>query len=268
MISRGVFIFRVRRSAFHPSSRPAHRACYADGKPKSETRTTGLAGGSRRERRAGPNLPPPPQQTAKTPHKEMPAAAAVHHPPGSHSASLRVSRDGFKISSPSGGGGGGGPGLKAYHPPSGVPPETHLWNAPAKRKRGDGVGDGSSGAAALAGASENGPAVQHSLPTLFPAQSPLRRVEWWRRPPSPLVSHMRPLWKSSSGGSGFDSELTSSGSMPAGPAAAAPEAPAPAPAPAASKRARARVSPPSEGEAAAGGGAHFKMMDTARVCER
>lgn len=34
----------------------------------------------------------------------------------------------------------------------------------------------------------------------LPLQSPFRQVHWWRRPPSPLVSHMRPLWESNAGG--------------------------------------------------------------------
>lgn len=34
----------------------------------------------------------------------------------------------------------------------------------------------------------------------LPLQSPIRQVQWWRRPPSPLVSHMRPLWESNAGG--------------------------------------------------------------------
>ena len=43
----------------------------------------------------------------------------------------------------------------------------------------------------------------------LPQQSPVRRAEWWRRPPSPLAAHMRPLWDSQSG-----SAISGSGDFP------------------------------------------------------
>lgn len=197
-------------------------------------------------------------------HTRMPAAE--HAPargsspprasPGSHSSALQVSREGLKLSPPTSKLPGGDP----VHPTTDILPssksppiETHLWIAPAtKRKRT------SRGAAVPAGGGVEG----GREPARIPPQSPVRPVEWWRRAPSPLLVHLRPLWQSSSGGSNSGSDLSIAKS---GPTAAAIPSAAAAGAAAQRGRARGRGSPPSEGEAAAGGEAHYKL-DRSRVC--
>lgn len=196
------------------------------------------------EKERGRGEPPRSLFSAKD-HTHMPAVA-VHAPassgsspsrapPGSHSSVLQVSREGLKLSPPSSTKPGGDPSLTTDVLKKQAPVETHLWIAPAnKRKRaspGGGTGAGGGGE-----------------PARIPPQSPVRPVEWWRRPPSPLLVHVRPLWQSSSGGSNSGSDLSSLAALPR----------------ARNHRARARASPPSEGEAAAGGEANLKL-DTSRV---
>lgn len=96
----------------------------------------------------------------------------------SSSTKLQVTRQGLKLPSSS---------SKHYGNRSwNSPPEEHLWTVPAPkrrvvRRRGGGNG------------------------IRLPLQSPIRPHQWWRNPPSPLVSHMRPLWESTSG-SGYASD--------------------------------------------------------------
>ncbi|CAM9801790.1 unnamed protein product [Ectocarpus fasciculatus] len=129
----------------------------------------------------------------------------------------------------------------------------HLWCAagPSSDPQGTRPVAGAAAAAAAAAAPEAG-----GRPARVPAQSPLLPVDWWRRPPSPLVSHARPLWRSSSG---------SFASTPTFAAAAAAEAAAAT----TGLRKRARSSPagataslPSEGEAAGGGSSLFRLDST------
>lgn len=188
----------------------------------------------------------------------MPAVGGVHAPPassgssppralpGSHSSALQVSREGLKLSPPSKQLGEDSNPMTDILPASkaAAPAETHLWIAPAnkRKRRTSPVRNGLGGGAG-------------SDPTRIPPQSPVRPMEWWRRPPSPLLVHVRPLWQSSSEYSVPGSDLsTFSAKGSASPSAGV-----------ARSRARARASPPSEGEAAAGGQAHFRL-DTTRVC--
>lgn len=60
------------------------------------------------------------------------------------------------------------------------PPGTHLWSRPQR---------GAPKAAAV-----------------LPLPSPMLPTEWWRRPPSPLHWHMRPLWEGASTGAGLMSD--------------------------------------------------------------
>lgn len=125
----------------------------------------------------------PPEVVAQQPRLSPPAPVA---PPGSHSSALQVTRQGLKMSPPSRSTPSpSSSGLSLAKRSWNNPPEIHLWSVPAqKRKRAGAPGRGVRG-------------------TRLPLQSPVRRAEWWRRPPSPLVSHMRPLWESNSGSEDF-----------------------------------------------------------------
>ncbi|CAN0229002.1 unnamed protein product, partial [Ectocarpus sp. 8 AP-2014] len=144
--------------------------------------------------------------------------------------------------------GGVGPvvaqGKHAAAPSSTTAASGHLWVAGPSHQH---QGKRPAAAAEVAAAPDTG-----GRPTRVPAQSPLLPVDWWCRPPSPLVSHARPLWRSSSGSYG---EIT-----PTFAAATAAEAST-----GLRKRARssppagAAASPPSEGEAAGGGSSLFRL---------
>eukprot|EP00904_Undaria_pinnatifida_P012045 jgi/Undpi1/7971/HiC_scaffold_24.g10443.m1 len=126
--------------------------------------------------------PQPKQVPGQPPQQQAPIAS-----PGSHGAAMMAPRKGLKMSPPS---------SESLTPSVSKlsltrrnwhnNPEMHLWSAaPAKSKGGprmtdQGKGGGGGGSMRL------------------PQQSPLRRAEWWRRPPSPLAAHMRPLWDSGS----------------------------------------------------------------------
>lgn len=108
----------------------------------------------------------------------IPATTGLQHGSSSSSSTLQVTRQGLRLSSSS---------SKHFGNRSwNSPPEEHLWTVPAPKRRisrGRGGGNG----------------------VRFPLQSPIRPHQWWRNPPSPLVSHMRPLWESASG-SGYTSD--------------------------------------------------------------
>eukprot|EP00903_Cladosiphon_okamuranus_P022063 g20290.t1 len=181
-------------------------------------------------------------------------------PPGSHSSALQVSREGLKLSPPSKPLGDDESVLTTDILPSwktassALPAETHLWIAPANKRKRRTFLPADCG---LGGEERGGGGGGGGDPVRIPAQSPVRPVEWWRRPPSPLLVHMRPLWQSSSeysyslSGSDLSTFSVKSAALP--PAGGV-----------AHGRARARVSPPSEGEAAAGGEAPF-TLDTTRT---
>lgn len=181
-----------------------------------------VAGGASKPQQHNKGLEPPPEVVVQQQQLRNSAPLAS---PGSHSSALKTRREGLKMSPPS------------YEPATdptpasskGIPLSemswnnpsgTHLWSAPAQarrpaaaggssRRRRRGVGGGGGGGMRL------------------PLQSPVRRLEWWQRPPSPLVSHMRPLWVSSPG-PGHDNKSRDF-------------------------TAAARIREPEEGEAAAGG---------------
>ena len=126
--------------------------------------------------------PQPKQVPGQPPQQQAPIAS-----PGSHGAAMMAPRKGLKMSPPS---------SESLTPSVSKlsltrrnwhnNPEMHLWSAaPAKSKGGPRMTDQGKGG-------EGGGSMR------LPQQSPLRRAEWWRRPPSPLAAHMRPLWDSGS----------------------------------------------------------------------
>lgn len=197
-------------------------------------------------------------------------------PPGSRSSALQVSRAGLKLSPPSataatkrlvGASADGNAGAKqigAKQPPIQSTTDIHLWSVPTiqrnnNRKSPSAAAGGGAAAAAAAAADEGGGGGKGCGLVRVPAQSPLRRVEWFLRPPSPLVSHMRPLWESaSSSGSNLSSSDgsrdTSATNFEAGPAS----------------RRRARpaggTAARKEGKAAGPGEAGVFKPDTCQVC--
>lgn len=178
-------------------------------------------------------------------HKKLNTSAATKAipmaPPGSHSSAMKVARKGLKMSHPSAATTtttttttstatttslprvdrptihSSNPSRLESHPnqdkksksnlvsshrnflPDNVVEDLHIWSRKARPRSRH------SAAGSIDGTMEEerweGPASSNRLPL----QSPVRKAEWWRRPPSPLAFHMRPLWESSSG-SGYVSD--------------------------------------------------------------
>ena len=133
-----------------------------------------------------------PQQQFQPPPQQQQAPIAS---PGSHGAAMQAPRQSLKMSPPSSNKSltPSVPGLSLSKRSWHNHPEMHLWGTSDRGKGGPGAAEreGDGGAMRL------------------PQQSPVRRAEWWRRPPSPLAAHMRPLWDSQSG-----SAISGSGDFP------------------------------------------------------